>query len=499
MHQNAAKSKVVRLLQEKEGKPPVTVRVSVGTMGLPHLFNIFSRRHVDTNGMSLVDAQTMEEVTEAYLQQRLETALKPIDLCLCPTNELVEVNASVVSEDENDPDVFVTLHVSQSALTQDVCLASARAFKSEPLRLLRWDFSVVSNDTPFLDIEKIDREIPVDIVLARTSDLIPVTVSTTLTDKNQDGEGKTTSSTKTIEMLFYKHVTVAAVFRIALLALYKNYEIFSQELEFLDPLQHPIDEPASLTLQQCITRCGFVELPAGMSSYQLSVNDGLPVDITYSNGEISSRCTVVLPPSGLCVGDLLSKALSSMNLPGEESDYFLANSSGFALLDNAAEVNRHNIEKGLVVSSMDHLMCVYLNDFYTMGFINEPHPTVSTLLSGVGFQPTTRVRYNEVIVQNNLPLTVNGNYYFVEDSEYGSFVLQNILLPTKEHIQLRVSPDCTAAQLVEVLALLHPPPPPSEDSEEELIPALQDNTDCILADNLFACDFSNSTLKYCFV
>jgi len=442
----------------------------------------------------------MEEVTEGFLQQRLETALKPLDVCLCPTGELVDVNASIVSEDESEPDNYVSIRINQSALAQDVCLAIARAFKSEPLRLLRWDFSVIPNDAQFLDLSTLDREVPVDVVLARSSDLIPVTVSVTLSDKDQDGEHVNSSSTKNVDLLFYKNVTLAAVFRIALIYLYKNQDVFSQELEFLDPLKHPIDEPASLTLQQCITRCGFVEPPPGMKSYPFAVNDGLPLKLSYSDGEISSCCTVLLPPSGSTVENVMNNAYCSMNLPGEPKEYFLANSSGFALLDPSEELDRGLVEKGLVISTMDHLMRVYLNNYYMMSFVDNLHPTVAALLDGIGLPETVPVTYNEVMVPSSMPLTSNGIYSVVEESDKKALIKQDILLPSNEHTTVSITEKCTAAQLVEALAVLHPPQARSAESDdEELIPALQDDADCILADNILVRDFADTTLHYCFV
>jgi len=179
------------------------------------------------------------------------------------------------------------------------------------------------------------------------------------------------------------------VFRIALLSMFKSQNIFSRELEFLDPLQQPIDEPASLTLQQCITRCGFVELPEGKTSYSLSVNDGLPITVSFGNDENSKKCTVMLPPSGSTVGEILAKAFSSMQLPGKLEDYFLSCESGVALLDMSSQVERHHTEGGLIAAHMDNLFTVTLNENYLAGFREDVHPTVGSLIQAVGLPPKT--------------------------------------------------------------------------------------------------------------
>jgi len=498
-HSTVSKSKVVRLVQDDDKAPPISVRVSVGTSALPHLIDIFHRRHVDTEGKAFIDAQTKEEITEAYLQQRLEVILKPLDVCLCQKSELVEVNASIVNDDEQGADNYVSFRMHHAALTENLCLAVARAFKTEGLRMIRWDYSVMPSGVPFLDMKNADLDAPIDVVLAHSYDLIPVTVSLTLSEFGEDKE-RNLPIVKSLEMLFYKHVSVAAVFRIALITLYQNPSIFSRELEFLDPLQQPIDEPASLTLQQCITRCGFVELPEGMTSYHLAVNDGIPVPVSYTNGDISSSCVIVLPPSGTTVDVLLSKAFTTMKLPGKIDEYSLCCKSGAALLDMSSKVERHHVNNGLMITSKQCLFSVTVNDSYMAGFVEDVRPSVASLVDTLGLPAETRICFNDVIVINSLtPLVRNGMYYVVDDHAGSKFSIQDITLPNDDRVNLPVSNACTASELLEVLALMYPSSKSPAESDEDQIPALMDNTDCILADNLTAEDFPRTPLRYCFV
>jgi len=376
----------------------------------------------------------------------------------------------------------------------------SRAFKAEGLRIVRWDYSVVPAGVPFLDVKNADLEVPVDVVLARAEDLIPVTVSVTLSDKEQRGKDRSTSvTTKSIEMLFYKHVSLAAVFRIALTSLYDGPSIFSRELEFLDPSQQPIDEPASLSLQQCITRCGFVELPAGMTSYPLSVNDGIPVTLTYVSGDISNKSTVVLPPSGSTVGELLNDAFTTMKLPGKMSDYFLSCKSGVALLDLTAKVERHHVVDGLMIANMEHLFSVTLNDTYMAGFMEDVRPNVASLVEALELSPDTQVCFNDTIVINNATSLVrDGLYYIVDEQNKNQFAVQEIMLPNGSKLSLPIAQTCTVGELLEVVTLMQNIPAATGEQSDP-IPALIDSTDCILADNLTAADLPRTPIRFCFI
>jgi len=349
-------------------------------------------------------------------------------------------------------------------------------------------------------VKNADLEVPVDVVLARAEDLIPVTVSVTLSDKEQRGKDRSTSvTTKSIEMLFYKHVSLAAVFRIALTSLYDGPSIFSRELEFLDPSQQPIDEPASLSLQQCITRCGFVELPAGMTSYPLSVNDGIPVTLTYVSGDISNKSTVVLPPSGSTVGELLNDAFTTMKLPGKMSDYFLSCKSGVALLDLTAKVERHHVVDGLMIANMEHLFSVTLNDTYMAGFMEDVRPNVASLVEALELSPDTQVCFNDTIVINNATSLVrDGLYYIVDEQNKNQFAVQEIMLPNGSKLSLPIAQTCTVGELLEVVTLMQNIPAATGEQSDP-IPALIDSTDCILADNLTAADLPRTPIRFCFI
>ena len=535
-HAQPATSRIVRLLRDKEGLSPVSVRVSIATAGVEHLMGTFRRLHAPTEGMTLVDADTKEVMTTPHLRQRLEGALRPVDVVLCPTSELVEVNASIISDSEETKDDYVTLRVHNDAVTEDMCHIVARAFRTGDLRLLYWDFSAVPFGVACLSADSADPDAPADLVFAHTADLIPVTVTVTLVEGVDEPGGASASSsaaaaatgttttgataatatggnetrgmTKSKTMLFYKQVTVAAVFRTVLLALFKNQTIFTRELEFLDPLRQPIDEPASLTLEQCITRCGFAELPAGMASYPLEVNDGVPLTVSYhgaARGAHRDACTVVVPPSGATLATLLDKAHRALGLPGAPGDYIISTASGVALLDTTTDVDQMHIEEGLVLVDAQSLLRVTMNDDYSLGFAEESRPTVATLVATMGLLPDTAVCYDEVVVDNAAtPLVQGGCYYAVEVQE-DQFVGLDLLLPGDEFVPVTVTLACTVAQLLSVIALVNPALLADDDADagggahagDHGIPALVDETDCILADDLPAADFPHTTLQYC--
>ena len=565
--QPSGTSRIVRLLREKEGLGPVSVRVSVATAGVEHLLSTFRRLHAATEGMSLVDADTKEALTTAHLRQRLERAARPVDVVLCRTSELVEVNASIISDSEDAKDDYITLRVHNAAVTEDMCRVVARAFHTEALRLLYWDFSAVPFGVACLGADSADPDAPADLVFAHTADLIPVTVTVTLvegvdegngnsgnggngngngngnsatgtttagttaastnegkegtnmsTNGRETGNGKGSNSnsnsangmTKSKTMLFYKQVTVAAVFRTVLLALFKSQAIFARELEFLDPLRQPIDEPASLTLEQCITRCGFAELPDGATSYRLEVNDGVPIAVSYrgraAGTAARSACTLVVPPSGATLAALLARAHRAMGLPGAPGDYIISTASGVALLDTTTDVDQMHAEEGLVIVDAQSLLRVTVNDDYALGFAQESRPTVATLVATMGLLPDTAVCYDEVVVDNAAtPLVQGGSYYAVE-VHADQFVGLDLLLPGDAFVPVTVTLACTVAQLLSVLALVHPELLASPDDDAAAhdaaardpgIPALVDETDCILADDLPAADFPHTTLQYC--
>ena len=550
-------SKVVRLLRGKD-QQPVSVRVALAAVSVEHLMATFKRLHVATDNMALVDADTWEQVTPAYVRAHFgpETPdQKPVELRLCPTSELVEVDASLMTDEDgsdaadSSEDRYVALRVHNSIVASAMCAVAAHALQvDDELCLLSWDLAAVQPNERCIPRDRPDADMPADLVFARKADLVPVAVTVALSgdcaktvamaplptpppeavtvEKTADGGVRVTK-----RMLFHKQVTVAAVFRTVLLALFRGPRIFAQELEFLDPLRQPIDEPASLTLQQCITRCGFVELPAGMDCYPLVVDDGAPVAVSYrgTSSCSSPACTVVVPPSGETIEALRATAHAKMGLPGLPSEYFLSTGTGIALMDTSTDVSAADVADGLVLADAGSLLSVTMNDSCSLGFARESRPTVATLVSTMGLLPDTAVCYENVVVNNATTPLVQGGAYCAVDVQDAQFMPLDILLPGDDYVRVVVHGMCTAAQLLEVTALMIPtlchtlpPPPPVPGSEgtqaaaaaaaaasaadsssssdkSALIPALMDDTECILADDLRACDFPRTTLQYCLV
>jgi len=444
-----------------------TLRLAIPNISVNHILRTVARSHFSIDNLTLINPKTLVEASDESLREEARQQQKGpekdpnlmVQAKIVNVNEMVEVSFSLSSAEADETPNVAMIH--KSALNSHILYAAEHLLNKTGLEILLPDCTVANlSDRAFGDQDT--EGATCDVALAAPDELVPVSLHLEFVNQTEQD----------ISVVFHNCVTASTMIRVVLKRACLSPEL-TRGCELLDPADNVVVDPATTTLQQCISRCVATRVEGG--SYKFTVRDGRSIALTY-NGRYGTnvKCNVVLPFEGSKLQDVLEAGKAMMNIPMNEKNALLATNNGIILLDGNEALDERHITAGLCVCDSTDVIYVYVDEQYAIGFVASMNPTASVLITVLNLSPASVGICNQdyILLGPDDKLVNEGRYTLVPLPPENFHTVEIDASGEKHSVTLHAS--STVGAVVRMFAK------PETATDTILI----DDTDCVLDEDL---------------